>query len=341
MKNVIYSVVLLAVIFTACGLESPSYVEGREYISLINCDGTDKIHLKEGTVYTHRVSFYNNDQKIVFAGQNSFISYVLSTLQSEIVTLPETEEWDIGNFEIYQDSNSILFSNDFNGWDIYLYSIATNELENLTYTDSIREEKVSLSPSEDYFAYIEREGSYPDTIKWSIKYRNLDGSVDVCVKTIFSQNSNNFLHVDWVDNNRLVYTSNDYWGNPGIYKINIDGSEDVCIQEGRWLGFSICEDGSKIVFDYEEEIYLIDTSDFSVEHLLSGKEPVISPDGIKLVYMNEIYDLVIWDMQEDTRTLLSEDPNLSHNATFSSDCQKIIFNERIVETFYRGRRLVN
>lgn len=339
MKYVVYCVVLLVVILVACGLESPSYVEAREYISLINYNGTDKLHLQEGHVY--RVSFYNNNQEIIFRGQNSFISYNVSTLQSEILSLPEIEDWDIGNFEIFQNSNNILFCNELNERDIYLYTIDTNEVENLTCTDSIREESVELSPSEEYFAYIEREGSYPDSIKWSIKYRNLDGSVDLYVKSIFSLHNNIFSYVDWINNNQLIYASNDLWGNPGIYKINLDGSEDDCLHEGSRLNVSICEDGSKIVFEYEEEIFIIDTIDFSVDLLISGKEPVISPDGNKLIFKDEIYDLVIWDMQEDTIILLSEDPNSSHHSTFSSDCQKIIFNERIVETFYRGRGLVN
>jgi hypothetical protein len=102
----------------------------------------------------------------------------------------------------------------------------------------------------------------------------------------------------------------------------------------------MCENRTKVVFEHEDEIYLIDTADYSVTHLVSGVEPVISPDGNKLAYKDEIRDLIVWDFIEDTITLLSEDPNPQHSITFSTDNQKLIINERIVETHYRDKRVM-
>ncbi len=197
------------------------------YLTLINCDGSEMIQLLKS--YSWQVFFYDTDQKIIYKEHNEIVSIDLNTLQLETIFPPEAEEWDISNFETFPNLNKLIF---WNWKDLYLLSLDTGNVENITNTDIIREEKVKLSPSEEYFAYIERESSYPDSIKWSIKYRNFDGSIDVFVKSQYSTTNNIFEYVDWIDDNTLIYISDDYSGERGIHTIQLDGSENHYLYEG-------------------------------------------------------------------------------------------------------------
>jgi len=316
------------------GCMDPYYeTEGYSYLTLVNCDGSNKTQLSR--VYTWNTFFYNNDQKLLYkkgAGGvgDEIISIDLNTLQLETIFPPGTEEWDIDAFELFPSLNKVIFWAEY---DLYSLSIDTGNVENITNTDLIREEKVNLSPSGEYFAYIEREGSYPDTIKWSIKYRNIEGSIDVFVKSQFSTNNNIFAYVDWINDNTIIYANRNIFGEPGIYKIQLDGSGDEYLYEGNSLGFSICDDGSKVVFGDDDEIYLLETTDYSISHLVTGQSPSISPDGNKLVYKNDIHNLVVWDMIEDILTPISEKPELTASA-FTSDSQKMVFTEQVQVTYY-------
>ena len=338
MKNIYFCIILLAVIIVACGFEKPYYTENHEYLSLINCDGSDKIHLFEGTC--GKVSFYDNDQKILYNSGDDIISFDLSSLQSEIFFSPEPDIWYMNGYELFHEFQKVISWEGTTDWDILVATIETGEIEYLTNTYDIREEKVKLSPTEEYFVYIEKDYTYVDSVLWSIKYRNFDGSINETVTSKLARVVQQFRAVDWIDNDTLIYSDNDSNNNPGIYTINIDGSNKQYIFNGLYLNFNMCENRTKVVFEHEDEIYLIDTADYSVTHLVSGVEPVISPDGNKLAYKDEIRDLIVWDFIEDTITLLSEDPNPQHSITFSTDNQKLIINERIVETHYRDKRVM-
>ncbi|MDP8267867.1 MAG: hypothetical protein P9L97_03980 [Candidatus Tenebribacter davisii] len=340
MKYLIFVfIILTGIILTSCGLEGNYYIEAHEYPTLINCDGSDKIHLFEG--YAGKVSFYDNDQKILYASGDDIISFDLSSLQSEIFFSPEPDIWYMNGYELFHELQKVIYWEGTTDWDILVATIETGEIEYLTNTIDIREEKVKLSSTEEYFVYIEKDYTYVDSVLWSIKYRNFDGSINETVISKFQGiGPGEFRYVDWIDSDTLIYSDNDAGINPGIYLINIDGTNKQHIFEGLYLRFSICEDRTKVVFEDEDEIYLIDTTDYSVTHLVSGVEPVISPDGNKLAYMDEIRDLIVWDLVEDTTTLLSEDPDSPISIIFSTDNQKLIFNERIVETHYRDKRIM-
>ena len=330
-------IILTGIILTSCG-EGHYYIEAHEYLSLINCDGSDKIHLFEGSA--GKVSFYDNDQKILYNSGDDIISFDLSSLQSEIFFSPEPDIWYMNGYELFHEFQKVISWEGTTDWDILVATIETGEIEYLTNTYDIREEKVKLSPTEEYFVYIEKDYTYVDSVLWSIKYRNFDGSINETVTSKLANFAQQFRSVDWIDNDTLIYSDNDSNNNPGIYTINIDGSNNQYIFNGLYLNFNMCENRTKVVFEHEDEIYLIDTADYSVTHLVSGVEPVISPDGNKLAYKDEIRDLIVWDFIEDTITLLSEDPNPQHSITFSTDNQKLIINERIVETHYRDKRVM-
>jgi len=332
-----FLVILTGLLIISCG-EGPTYTEAYEYLTLINCNGSDKIHLSEDN--PGKVFFYENNHKIIFAERDEIISFDLSELQSEIIFPPETEEWSIWYFEIFQDFDNILFCNDSNGWDLYLYTIETENVENLTNTDEKREGNIKLSATEEYFVYIEKDYTIGDSIKWSIKYRNFDETINETVISKFGSCGTTFRTVDWIDDNTLIYINDEYCLEPGIYSVNLNGSENQLIYDGRYFNFSICEDRTKVVFENNDEIYLIDTSDYSVSHLISGSKPVISPDGNKLSFYDGISGLVVWDMIEDTIALISETPR-SSALGFSSDSQKLVFKERIIVTYNRENKIVN
>jgi len=338
LKYLIYFIIILTgIVITSC-IEGHTYTEVYEYLTLINCDGSDKIHLSEDTC--GKVVFYENDQKIIYArGDDEFISFDLSTLQSEIIFPLVPEELDMSGYDFFQEFEKIIFWDKTNERDIHAATIENGEIENLTNTLDIWEGSVKLSPTEEYFAYIEQDFTFEDSVLWSIKYRNFDESINETVISKFSGVAVEFRFVDWINNNKLIYSDNDSGNNPGIYSINLDGTEKQHIFEGLYLDFSICEDRTKVIFEDDNEVYLIDTSDYSVLNLVSGTKPVISTDGNKLAYYDGISGLVVWDMIEDTSTLISETPR-SSAIGFSSDSQKLVFKEQIMVTYHRDRRIM-
>jgi hypothetical protein len=342
MKYLAYFIVLVTgFMITRCigGLEDPDYTEFYEYLTLINCDGSEKVHLtKEDN--PGKVFFYNNDQKIIYArGDDEIISFDISTLQSEIIFPLVPEELDMFGYDFFQEFEKIIFWDKTTERDIHIATIETGEIENLTNTLDIWEGSVKLSPTEEYFAYIENDFTYGDSIKWSIKYRNFDGSTNETVKSTFAGVAPELRYLDWISNEKIMYSCSDSGNIPGIYAINLDGSENQLIYEGYYQKFSMCEDRTKVVFEDDNEIYLIDTSDYSVSYLVSDSKPVISPDGNKLAYYDGISGLVVWDMIEDIITLISETPD-SPAIGFSSDSQKLVFNENISITYHRDRELM-
>lgn len=293
-----FIVILTGVIITSC-IEGHTYTEVYEYLTLINSDGSSKIHLSEDTCGT--VFFYENDQKIIYArGNDEFISFDLSSLLSEIIFPLVPEELDIVSYDLFQECEKIIFWDQTTERDIHVATIETGENVNLTNTLDIREGSVKLSPTEEYFAYIEQDFTYVDSVLWSIKYRNFDGTINESVISKFQTCGTTFKYVDWIDDNTLIYINDEYCLEPGIYTIQLDGSEKLLVYEGLYLKLSMCEDRTKTVFEEDNEIYLMDTSDYSVSHLVSGYKPEISPDGNKLAYYDDISGLSVLDMIENT-----------------------------------------
>ena len=334
MKLLSFFIIILSVILVSCGLEEPTYTEAYEYLTIINCDGTEKIHLtdEDNPITVH---FNSNNSKFIFERQDKIISFDLNSLQSEVIFPLSSEEISIFGYEVFQEFEKIIFWDQATERDLHVATIETGDVVNLTNTLEKKEDNAKLSPTEEYYVYIERDYVLEDSVKWSIIYRNFEGTIN---ETIISKYQGNgpgeFYYVDWVSNDTLLYSDNDANINPGIYTINIDGSNKQYIFNGLYLDFNMCEDRTKVVFEHENEIYLLHTADYSVSHLVSGWKPVISPNGNKLAYYDGISGLVIWDMTENTISLISETPR-SSASSFTSDSQKIVFNEQIIVTYDR------
>jgi len=330
---------IIGLLIIGCEPETATYYY--DYLTMINCDGSNKIQLAE--FRSCNTIFYNNDQQLILiepiGGAREEITLLdLSTLQLETIFPVDSLEWDINNLEFFPNDNKLIFSQTghING-DMYLVSMESGNVENLTNTNSIVEGKVKASPNYEYFAYIEKNyNTYPDSVFWSLKYRNIDGSINLNVISEFST-ENAYSSVDWINENTLIYVNGKYFSEPGIYTVNVDGSNNQFIYEGFLLHLSLCEDGTKVVFEDDDEIYLLNTTNYSISHLVAGNGPLISPDGNKLAYLNEYSELIVWDMETDQKILLSDFPATSASS-FSSDNQKLIFNETIVVTYTSGGR---
>ena len=337
MKYLIFFIILMiGLLIISCEPETETVFY--EYLTLINCDGSEKVHLNEDR--TGRVHFCDNNQKIIYTKQDDFILLDLNTLQSEIIFPPESDIWSMNGYELFHEFQKIIYWEATTDWDILVATIETGEIENLTNTLDIREGKVKLSPSEEYIAYIERDYTHTDSVFWSIKYQNFDGSIE---NTVYSKlqgyGPGEFRYVDWINESKLLYCDNDAGINPGIYSINLDGTDMQQIFSGLYLEFSLSQDRTKAVFDHEDEIYFIDTSELSVSHLAAGSESLISPDGNKIAYINEDNYLVIQNLEDNSITLLSETPTTTA-VGFSNDSRKLIFNE-LIEIIYRsGKRIL-
>ncbi len=343
MKYLAYSISVVLVLFII-GCEPITETYYYDYLTMINCDGTNKIQLTDYSA-GHSI-FYDNNSKILHKTKISYpydqiVSLDLNTLSINTILPTDTTNYDISDFELFPNLNKIIFWGPTSiDCDIYLGSIESGTVEVLTNTDSIVEGYVKPSPNYEYFAYIQKHYfELPDSVLWSLKFRNLDGYIDVVVDSEFSS-ENSYSSVDWIDENTLIYVNGKYFSEPGIYVINTDGTNNQYIYEGFLIQLSMCEDRSKVVFEDDDEIYLLNTSNYSVSHLFSGTFPKISPDGNKLAYIDEFSKFMVWDMVTDQITLLSETP-ASSARSFTSDSQKLVFNETIEVTYTSGRDVLD
>lgn len=337
MKYLTFIIVILIGIFISSCTEGHTYTEVYEYLTLINYDGSSKVQLSEDN--PGKTFFYQNDDKLVYKWQNEILSIDLNSMQFETIFPFNNEEWYISNYEMFPNLLKIIFWDGTNERDLYLFTLDTGIVENLTNTLEKKEDSVKLSPSEELFVYIEKDYTFVDSIKWSIRYRNFEGNINETVTSKFQTCGTTYNYVDWIDDNTLIYVNDEFCLSPGLYTVNFDGSENQLIHSGLYIKYSICKDRSKIIFEDEYELYLIDTTSLSVSSLKSGSKPLISPDGNKLAYYDDIFDLVVWDMVEDTTTLISKTP-YSSAIGFSSDSQKLVFNEQIIVTYHRDKRIM-
>jgi len=337
MKYLIFFMVILTGLLIISCSESPTYTEAYEYLSLINCDGTNYTKLMETSYYP--LSF-SNAQEILFGGNDRIFSFDLDTFESTMLYPTDGTEWNSSGFELYEQNQKILYWYGGGDQDIWNVTIETGEIENLTNSPNIRERYAKLSPSEDKFAFIEIDYTNQDSIIWSLKYRDFDSTIN---ETIISkkqgEGQGEFQYVDWISEDRLLYTDNDAGLNSGIYIINSDGSNKQFITEGLYLRFSLNTDRTSAVFERDYEIYLINLSDLTVSQILSGYDPKISPNGQKIAYEDINSDFTIYDTIENTNIKISESIG-DLFIEFSSDGEKVVFKERLVEIHHRDKRIL-
>ncbi|MEW6096157.1 MAG: hypothetical protein AB1567_06490, partial [bacterium] len=146
------------------------------------------------------------------------------------------------------------------------------------------------------------------------------------------------------DDSKIVFTKD--WGDDGIWVVNVDGTDEHCIFEGKdGVVYSPCwsPDGSKIVFVIEDttipseddsDIWIMNPDGTNRKRLtffantgeLDGPyNPVWSPDGTKILYKYFCGEKSgIYTMNANgTDTIRLTDENFEGNATYSPDGTKI------------------
>ena len=276
------TLIILAFI-SSCNFDPFGYeetlTEYYEHLTLINCDGANKIDLSEDIIIDSKIFFSEDDQNFFVNYSGMIQSFDLNSKQLNAVFPLGFEEYNISGFEMFNGFEQVLYG-DVQG-DLFTGTIGTNSFENLTNTIEKRESKPKLSPSGEFFLYIERDFTFTDSVLWSIKYRNFDGSIDDTVVSKFAYITGGYFFVDWIDENTLLYCENGVEITSGLYAVSLDGSNKQLLFNDSYLIFCMNQDRTRAVFESDYEIYLINTCDLSVSHLVSGSKPLISPDGNK------------------------------------------------------------
>ena len=330
-RIIVLIVVLLTALLVGCSdifydFFHETETEYHYYLSLINCDGTDKVQLMD-TESSSVISFYD-EQNIFIYGSRKLLLYNLNSLESEVLFPPENLEWLVSGFELYDNNQQILYWYTRADRDIWNASIATGEIVNLTNTPDIKEDNMKLSPSEELFVYTAINYTVSDSVIWSLEYRDFTNNI---AHTVISRSTGvygGFLYVDWISEDKLLYTDNNAGINPGIYIINLDGTDKQCLFEGFYINeFSLNADRTKAVFCSDNEIFLIDTTTFEITDLFPGSKPKLSPDGKKIAYIDSENSISIFDLDENSSISINHYSEL--NLEFSPDSEKLVFKELV------------
>jgi hypothetical protein len=329
MYNIII-LLLTILIIASCVFGPETKINDYYYLTLMNCDGSEKIQVSQDFVIYNQTQFTPDNQKIFFKENGIIYTYELFNQQIQAYFPDDLDVFNITRYVFYDDFDELIYWNHSDDWDLYYGNVSTGDYVNLTNTPQKREEEAKLSPSNELIAFIEKDFSYADSVLWSIKYRNLDGSIENTVTSRFGTVLSEYKYVDWINEDKLLLIDRDPYGSPGLYSIGLDGSNKQQLSAGSYIELTICNDRSRVVFENDEEIYLLNTSDLSTEYISQGKEAMITPDGNKVIYfcLGEEGSFRALDLNDNSFVNLSDFANTSALA-ISNDSQKFIYVELI------------
>ncbi|MCF7832480.1 MAG: DUF5050 domain-containing protein [Candidatus Marinimicrobia bacterium] len=200
------------------------------------------------------------------------------------------------------DSTKIAFSTG----DIYTMNIDGTNLQNLTNTPDVQEGYPHFSFDGSKIVYKTRQ----DSIN-SIYIMDTSGANK---RKIISNSTKYYLYSYPIFNasgDKIFYK---YAGlNKGLYSINVDGTNNTLLYEG-WAGFSfpsVSADGTKIVFNVSDYIFIMNGDGTNITELVMGGSPMISPDGSNIVFCG--VKIMNSDGPGLTKLEYGWDPRFSHN----------------------------
>jgi len=319
-------VILVGLIFTSC--ENP-YADEEGYwvysLSIINADGTGLTHL---TTEVTKGFFTPDGTKIIGGSSQSLWSIDIDG--SNFVILNDS----LGNsreLTFRPDGEKMVFSSwDYYNADLYLMDIDGSNIQNLTNTLQIAETKPQFSPDGNFILFIKADRTDLDNQIYSICYRDIEGTFEneIVSFTLLIDGLRYDLAL-WSGSERIIYAFSGYpsGSSQGIFSVNINGTDNTQLFEGfiHSQTFSISQDGSKIVFEFDHEIILLNSDGTGSINLGFGVNPIISPNGEKIVFATYA-GLTI--MNIDGSDVITLEEFILHDfLEFSWDSEKIVFTD--------------
>ena len=306
MKNILLIISLLFILFCCTG--TPYEPEWVSAIFIIDDDGDNVTYLIDDS--PENVQFTLDDEKIIINRMGGGIW----SMNIDGTDLKNLTSKSVGSElpSLSPDSTKIAFSTG----DIYTMNIDGTNLQNLTNTPDVQEGYPHFSFDGSKIVYTTRQ----DSIN-SIYIMDTSG---VNKRKIISNSTKYYLYsypIFNVSGDKIFYK---YTGlNKGLYSINVDGTNNTLLYEG-WAGFSfpsVSADGTKIVFNVSDDIFIMNGDGTDITKLVEGGSPMISPNGEKIVFGN--IKIMNSDGSGLTKLEYGWDPRFSRNKY--NDHYKIVY----------------
>jgi len=312
MRNILLAIIFL-ILCTSCErrIPEPTYTDA---IYMMKPDGSDITHIIDG--YAENVQFTPDGTRIIMNKGNSGIWSVKidGSDLTQLITFSVNTELP----SISSENMKIAFSND----DIYVMDIDGTSLQNLTGTPDVQEGYPYFSFDGSKIVYTTRQ----DSIN-SIYIMDASGANK---RKIISNSTKYYLYsypIFNVNGSTIFYKRA---GLPrGLYSINVDGTNNTLLYEG-YVGYtfpSISADGTKIVFNVSNDIFIMNGDGTNITKLAEGGSPMISSNGEKIVF-TDFRDIKVINIDGTGLDVLDE----GWSPYFSSNNEKIVYiKERQVD----------
>jgi len=313
---------------------SRSYPDNRTEWLIMNADGTGQSEVRNPEGRTI-LSWSPDDQKVLYHKQSDTSNTYLSNSDGsgEMLVPFRSGNWSA-------DSKMIVYHQRVaeSNFDVFIYSVEKRESRNITNSEFV-EFDPSFSPVGNQVVFSgSRDGNQ------EIYSMNLDGSdlqrltFDPGIDThpAFSP-----------DGTQILFTSNRENENADVYVMNADGrllvkvttwdNSNETAGPGGWS-----PDGTKIAFfsdrNGKDDIYVVNAETIRPKIVLSNSlhnlwSPSYSPDGKRLVYVEELEDkhgeLRILDLETQQSRLLTKTELPRTNTDWSPDGNWIAFSDRV------------
>jgi len=271
-------------------------------ISIMEANGMDakRISNKHSCAETNH-QFTPDGDKIVFVGYDEtsvlWDIYSVKNDGTGLQNLTNSSALDL-NPSVSPDGNSIIY---FHAGEIYKMSINGSAKQRITFNSFI-ENNLKYSPDGQKIAFIAEE-LLPE-VSTSLYIMNSDGT-DV-EKLIHGSVNSSQLEFS-PDGSKLIFITE--YENAELYTININSREIVKLTNGFHFESSdpramFNSDGSKILFSYDNLIYLINDNGSNLQEITSGHDPYFMPDGSSFVFIDD--NIYAFHFEGDAKIILKE-----------------------------------
>ena len=270
-----------------------SYRDGNNEIYVMNSDGSNQTRLTNNETFDVSPVWSPDGSKIAFRSYSAG-NYNIFVMNNDGTNRQCFTNHSTGtSYPVWSpDSKRIVFTT--GNWDEYLCTINVDGSNEIHLTERERQGgSFTISPDGSQIAFVSGVVGWDDEVGYTFTDSNIymintDGS-DKQPVTYYSANNTWIELVFWSPGgNNIAYAYcnyEDYLEHDVIYMdlytMHPDGSNQICIQKFASIetGYFIWSpDGSKIAFELEGKIYVINT-DGSNKTLLTenGREPDWSP----------------------------------------------------------------